>query len=280
MARAADVLAQRHGADARKARTAGLLHDLARLFSAERLIEECERRGIPIDAFARAHPIVLHAPLGAALARERYGIGDPQILSAIAAHTVGAGGMSDLDCIVYLADGLEPGRSFDERAALWQLSLRALRAATRATIENSVDYLRRNGKEVAPQTLAALDEMRGLKRGHTIVDLIGVVQDAASEKKGEDFTAIDVAGRTILADTFAIVTGRSKIQTRAIADAVVERVKESGLPVMRVEGYADGTWILIDLGHVIVNVFTPDQRQFYNLERLWSEVEKRQAQGS
>ncbi len=110
--------------------------------------------------------------------------------------------------------------------------------------------------------------------------MIDVVRDAVLEKKGEDFVAIDVAGRTILADTFALVTGRSKIQTRAIADAVVQRCQDRGLPVTRTEGYADGGWILIDLGNIIVNVFTPDQRQFYNLERLWSEAEKRQAQTS
>jgi ribosome-associated protein len=106
------------------------------------------------------------------------------------------------------------------------------------------------------------------------------VRDAALDKKGEDFTAIDVSGRTILADQFALVTGRSKIQTRAIADAIVDGVEASGHRVTRMEGYSDGTWILIDLGHVIAHVFTPEQRQFYNLERLWSAVEARQAQES
>ena len=81
-----------------------------------------------------------------------------------------------------------------------------------------------------------------------------------------------MSGRTILADTFAIVTGRSKVQTRAIADAIVEAAREHGYGVSRVEGYADGSWILIDLGDVIVHVFTPEQREFYNLERLWSNV--------
>ena len=89
-----------------------------------------------------------------------------------------------------------------------------------------------------------------------------------------------MTGRTILADTFAIVTGRSKIQTRAIVDAIVEAAQANGHPVKRIEGHADGGWILLDLGNAIVNVFTPEQRQFYNLERLWSEVEKRQAHGS
>ncbi len=105
------------------------------------------------------------------------------------------------------------------------------------------------------------------------------MRDAALDKKGEDFATLDVSGRTILADTFAVVTGRSKIQARAIADAIVEAVEGAGLKVARIEGHADGGWVLIDLGHVIVHVFTPEQREFYNIERLWSEVAKRQAQG-
>lgn len=105
------------------------------------------------------------------------------------------------------------------------------------------------------------------------------MRDSALDKKGEAFTALDVGGRTILADSFAIVTGRSKIQTRAIADAVTEAVEREGYVVSRVEGYADGSWILIDLGNVIVHVFTPEQRTFYNLERLWSPFALRQAQG-
>jgi ribosome-associated protein len=110
--------------------------------------------------------------------------------------------------------------------------------------------------------------------------LIDVVRDAALDKKAEELTVLDVGERTILADHFVIATGRSKIQTRAISDAIVEAVKADGHAVSRVEGYADGTWILIDLGATIVHVFTPEQRTFYNLERLWSEVAKRQAQTS
>jgi ribosome-associated protein len=107
-----------------------------------------------------------------------------------------------------------------------------------------------------------------------------VVRDAALDKKGEDFVVLDVSERTILADAFAVVTGRSKIQTRAIADSIIEAVEKDGRNVARVEGYTDGGWILIDIGNVIAHVFTPEQRAFYNLERLWSEVASRQAQPS
>jgi ribosome-associated protein len=106
------------------------------------------------------------------------------------------------------------------------------------------------------------------------------VRDAALDKKADELVEIDVAGRTIIADTFVLLTGRSKIQTRSIADSIVERIKGAGLPVSRMEGYVDGNWILIDLGPVVVHVFTPEQRAFYNLERLWAAPPAAQAQSS
>ena len=80
---------------------------------------------------------------------------------------------------------------------------------------------------------------------------------------------MELDGRTIVADAFVVITGRSKIQTRSIADAIAEKVREAGLGPVRSEGYADGGWILLDLGSIVVHVFTPDERAFYNLERLW-----------
>ena len=156
VARTADLLAQRHGIDPARARIAGLLHDLARLFPGDRLIAECEARRMPIDAFERAHPIVLHARLSAEIARESYAVDDPQILSAIRTHTLGASRMSPLDKVVFLADALEPGRDFTERAALYQTALRDLDAATIGVLQSTVAYLRKRGLSIAPQTAAAL----------------------------------------------------------------------------------------------------------------------------
>jgi len=133
-----------------------MLHDLARLYPAERLIAECEARGIPIDAFERQHPIVLHAPLGAELARELFGVRDEGVLQAIRRHTLAARDMSRLDEIVYLADSLEPGRSFAERAALEALAFRSLDEAMAAVLRSSLTYLHSSNLEAAPQTLAAL----------------------------------------------------------------------------------------------------------------------------
>jgi ribosome-associated protein len=103
------------------------------------------------------------------------------------------------------------------------------------------------------------------------------VREAAEDKKAEDVAVLDLTGRTIVADAFVVMTGRSVIQTRSIADAVVEKAEEAGFRP-RLEGHADGGWILIDLGHVVAHVFTPEQRQFYNLERLWGRVAEARAE--
>jgi ribosome-associated protein len=109
--------------------------------------------------------------------------------------------------------------------------------------------------------------------------LIDLIREAALDKKGEDFTAIDVRDRTILADTFAIVTGRSRVHVRSIAEAIAEAAERSGVEA-RVEGMAEGGWMLLDLGNVVAHVFTPEQRSFYNIERLWSAVADRRARSS
>lgn len=156
VARMAENLARIHGADPEKARDAGMLHDLARLYSNERLLAECEQRGLPIGDFERAHPVVLHAPLSAELARADFGVTDPEVLSAIAKHTLAAGEMSVLDCVLYLADGLEPGRDYPERAPLAEMAGRDLSGAMRATIESSLRYLSSKHLPPAPQTAAAM----------------------------------------------------------------------------------------------------------------------------
>ena len=94
-------------------------------------------------------------------------------------------------------------------------------------------------------------------------------RDAAIGKKAEDVVMLDIRNRANFADYFVLATGRSLIQARAIADAVVEACEDDyGSPV-RTEGYNEGGWILVDYGPVIVHVFLPQSREFYNLERLW-----------
>ncbi|HEY0613910.1 MAG TPA: bis(5'-nucleosyl)-tetraphosphatase (symmetrical) YqeK [Candidatus Elarobacter sp.] len=157
VARMAERLALTHRVEPERARIAAMLHDLARLWSAERLLRECAERGMAIDPFERAHPIVLHARLGAELARERFGIDDEGVLSAIRKHTLADAVMTPLDAVVFLADGLEPGRDFAGRSELAELAFRNLDAAMRAVLGSSIAYLLGNGLAISPHTLAAAE---------------------------------------------------------------------------------------------------------------------------
>lgn len=115
-------LARRFGVDEEKARIAGLLHDCAREFPNDRLIEEAQKRGIEIGEVERQTPLLLHAPIGSFLVREKYEVEDEEISQAIARHTVAARDMSSLDKIIYFADMIEPNRNYPEVEHLRQLA--------------------------------------------------------------------------------------------------------------------------------------------------------------
>lgn len=103
-------------------------------------------------------------------------------------------------------------------------------------------------------------------------EILTTVVKAADDKRAEDIVALDVAQVSLLADYFVIMSANSKRQVQAIADAVVEEAHKTDIDVRRIEGKQTGTWVLVDLGDVVVHVFQKDQRQFYNLEKLWSQA--------
>ncbi|HNR76874.1 MAG TPA: ribosome silencing factor [Parvularculaceae bacterium] len=83
---------------------------------------------------------------------------------------------------------------------------------------------------------------------------------------------IDLGGKTDIADAMVVASGRSARHVGAMADKVVKRLKESGMDRARIEGVPACDWVLIDAEDVIVHLFRPEVRQFYNLERIWSET--------
>ncbi len=97
-----------------------------------------------------------------------------------------------------------------------------------------------------------------------------MVLDSLDQDKAEDIVAIDLRGKTSIADNMVIASGRSSRQVGAIAQHLVERVKSAGLGTCRVEGMSQGDWVLIDVGDIVVHVFRPEVRVFYNLEKMWS----------
>ena len=105
------ALAMAHGADLKKAELAGLLHDCAKCISDSKKIKICDKNGIAITKVERENPFLLHAKVGVYIAREKYGVTEPDVLDAIRYHTTGKPGMTPLDQIVFIADYIEPRRN-------------------------------------------------------------------------------------------------------------------------------------------------------------------------
>jgi ribosome-associated protein len=90
-------------------------------------------------------------------------------------------------------------------------------------------------------------------------------------KKALDIVAIHVADKTIVADWFIICSGRAVQQVKALADEVDHKAEELGLNLRRSEGYGEGKWIVLDFADILVHIFYPEERKYYNMERLWDE---------
>ena len=159
VARSAEKLAGRHGASALKARVAGVLHDVARAWTNADLLEYAVGHGMRVNEPERAHPVLLHARIGADIARHEFGIKDPEILGAIERHTVAVPGMSRLEMIVYEADTFEPGRNFPGRAMLEAAAQSSLDVGLLACVASSLDHLKTRRIPPAPETLALYDEL-------------------------------------------------------------------------------------------------------------------------
>lgn len=100
---------------------------------------------------------------------------------------------------------------------------------------------------------------------HAIVDLM-------SNKKAANILMLDMQKITLLADYYILCDGTSKRQIDAIADELLEKLKQDGPKIARAEGTAESGWVLIDFGSVIVHVFSPEQRAYYRLEELWKDA--------
>lgn len=98
------------------------------------------------------------------------------------------------------------------------------------------------------------------------------IVEIASDKKGNDIVMLRTAELTTMADFFVICSGRSDRQVAALSGAIVDELRDEGIRPLGTEGRQSSRWVLLDFGTVIVHVFAPEEREFYGLERLWSQA--------
>lgn len=177
VAQMAAELAERFGADVWRARWAGLLHDVAREWSANELINAARELGLGVDYLVEMAPMAcLHAEVGASCAGREFGVRDAGILAAIASHTVGREQMDVLEKVVFLADAIEPNRpGAPYIEELRELAKVDLDAACLRAYDHTLDYLLRTGQMIHPTAV----------RGRNWLIYEQRLATRAREKKGE-----------------------------------------------------------------------------------------------
>ncbi|HTJ57764.1 MAG TPA: ribosome silencing factor [Devosiaceae bacterium] len=101
------------------------------------------------------------------------------------------------------------------------------------------------------------------------VQMIDVILQSLEDAKAEETVAIDITGKSSLSDHMVVTTGRSNRHVGAVADQLVKALREAGFSKPRIEGLPHCDWVLVDGGDVIVHIFRPEVREFYNIEKMW-----------
>ena len=163
-------LASKYGADPNAARIAALLHDYAKNYSKEELWELVEHYQLEVDPIMQHAYQLLHGKVAAAIAKDRFHITDQEILMAIESHTTGRPDMTKLEQIIYLADFIEPGRSYPAVHELRKIAEEDLERAVFKALNNTMIYVLRTKKLLHPSTLECRNKM--LIRNPSLANMI------------------------------------------------------------------------------------------------------------
>jgi ribosome-associated protein len=127
-------------------------------------------------------------------------------------------------------------------------------------------------KSALPKSGQSPTPVVALKARPDADDALKLILSRLDDMKAEETVTIDLRGKSAFSDYMVVTSGRSNRHVGAVAENVVKGLKEAGVPSPHVEGLTNCDWVLIDSGDVIVHVFRPEVREFYNLERLWTQA--------
>jgi nicotinate-nucleotide adenylyltransferase len=153
-------LAKLNGIDEEDAKFAGLLHDCAKNYSSEDLIEYCNQNNIEVDEIKLSSPGMLHADVGAHIAENEFGA-NKNIVGAIKSHTLGHKDMTTLDKIIYVADLIEEGRDLEGLDRIRAITYKNLNEGYMEALKYCIDNVKERGKEIHPQSVEALEAVIG-----------------------------------------------------------------------------------------------------------------------
>ena len=275
-----------------KLHVAALLHDISKEYSEAEHFFVTKKHNIVFSDAELYEPALWHSFTAAAVVIDEFPTyADEDVLTAVYNHTVGSPDMSVFDEIILLSDYIEEGRTYQncidvrekffrdiEKSKNYNERLIALHEATIDSFNNNINKFISRGKSFHERTLLTRDEMviraERLKMENT-KDLLNcdshtLAREAVKiliEKKGIDVKLFDVRESSSVTDFYVNVTGRSSSQVSSLSDDVDVLLAQRGRAPLRTEGRRGNSWILVDFGDVIVNVFDRASRDFYSLDR-------------
>ncbi len=271
----AGALAERYGADPEKTYIAALFHDACKNLDIDEMNSLVEKYEIGYVYFDK--PQLAHSKLAAAILEDRFEVKDRVILDAVAYHTTGRENMGLVEKIIFIADAVEPNRSYPEAKMLHRLAFQDLDRAGLEIADRSIQRVTASGMYLDEDTVKARDWFQGLLQQSSLENSKNFAIYAANvidSKKGEDVVVIDIGEQSSFADYLVIASGGSFRQLNALADYVEDRADRQGRLVNNIEGKNDSGWVLMDYGDVIINLFIPESRGKYSLETIWSDCEE------
>ena len=273
-------------------RASAVLHDLTKGMSYDQHIEFLNKNGADIDADTLGSEKTLHQLSGAYLSRELFSdIVNDRVFNNVRYHTTGRENMTLCEKLMYLSDYIEKTRTFSDCVTLREYfyknidkaqslpdKMRVLDDTLIMSFEMTVSDLINSGHKVHHLTTEALEYLKKQKEGKNMdenksLELAEKIIKILDMRKGSDIKLLHVTEKTVLADYFIICGGNSTTQVKGLCDEVEYKLGLEGVSPAHVEGHDSASWVLLDYSSVIVNIFTPDARGFYNLEKLWCEAE-------
>ena len=265
-------LAERYGANTDKAYIAALFHDACKNLDIDEMNSLVEKYGIGEVYIDK--PQLAHSKLAAAIIQDQFGVDDEDIINAISYHTTGRAEMSLLEKIIYVSDAVEPNRSYPDVEKRYRLAFEDIDRAGFEITDNAIRLVTEAGMYLDPDSIAARDWFQSVLENDSLENSRKFAVYAANvidSKRGTDIVVLDISEKSSFADYFVIASGSSFRQTRALAEYVQERADMHGRFVKSIEGRDGSGWVLMDYGDVIVNIFVPEKRDKYDLEKIWSD---------
>jgi ribosome silencing factor RsfS/YbeB/iojap len=250
--KAIEKYALKYGADVKKAKIAAVFHDA------------CKGQNLGLE----------HGKAAARIIRDEFGVEDEDIINAIANHTVGRVGMSLLEKVIKLADLLEENRTYEDCAKIREYE------ETQTDINKVYLVLAKRQKEIILEKVLYYDTTnddviawleKETNKNMTNKELALFIAGEMDKRKASDIVIIDIAEKSGFADYFVIATASSLRQLSSLAVNLEDKLAEEGVIVGHIEGKGDSGWILMDYGDIIINLFTAEQREHYNIEKVWGD---------